>query len=90
MTSSCRWDLRLEISPVVKRALSEMLGERGSEGGSEGGSEAADQGHGGSDGGGSSPLGAVLHSLAGGGEAEVWELAALVSAPKLLIASDCF
>lgn len=52
-----RWDLKLPLAPIVRKALRELLF------------------------GPTSHLGAALMSLAGGSEAELWELAAIISAP---------
>lgn len=49
-----RWDLKLPLAPVVRKALRELL---------------------------RSQLGEAIMSLAGGADAELWELAAIISAP---------
>ena len=66
-----RWDLRLPLTGVVRQAAEELLGQRDPGGGGDGERAAS--------------VGAVLDALTGGGggggDAEVWELAALVSRP---------
>ena len=62
-----RWDLRLPMAPVVRRALAELLNRE-------------------------TPLGGALELALGGPEAELWELAVLVSAPGAsaqVIHGDC-
>ena len=71
-----RWDLRLRLTKPVTTALSEMFApdESSGNGGSD---DAVNAVHNGS-------VGRLMEQLVGGGGAELWELAALVSAPGAL------
>ena len=67
LPSQTRWDLRLPVAPPVRAAICELLQRQvGGEG--EGVGIA-------------SPLAVALEALAGGADAQLWECAAVISAP---------